>query len=400
MTDFVLTGGHVVDPSAGLDRPLDVVVRDGQIAAIVEPGTADAPGAAREDVSGAIVTPGLVDLHGHWYEGSAWGIDPTINLRSGVTTPCDAGSSGYVTFPLFRKIIDAGPSRVLVFLHIGSLGAISMNAGELEDFRYVRVADTVETIDRNRDLIVGVKARLGTAAAGSNVMAALEAAREAAVAADVPLIVHISAGADLRLVLPRLRPGDMVTHTFIAEDGGLIFGGGPTILPEVRDAQERGVVFDVGHGCGSFAWSMYHRAADQGFHLNTISTDLHRLCVEGPVFDMLTTMSKFLHGGMSIPAIVAASTSTPARAIRRQDTIGTLAAGRRADIAVFRIEDGTYDYIDAFGHAERASQRFAPVLTVNGGQIVRPEDVTISLRPYTGADREVDCGAPLMSAAG
>ena len=400
MTEFVLAGGHVVDPSQGIDGPRDIVVRDGRIAAIAQPGAAIAPGARREDVSGAIVTAGLVDLHGHWYEGSAWGIDPLINLRGGVTTPCDAGSSGYVTFPLFRKLIDAGPVRVLVFLHIGSLGAVSMNAGELEDFRYVRVSDTVETINRNRDLIVGIKARLGTDPCGPNIMAALDAALEAATATDLPVIVHISGGADLRQILPKLRPGDMVTHTFIADDGGLIFGGGGEILPEVRDAQARGVIFDVGHGCGSFAWSMYHRATEQGFRLNTISTDLHRLCVEGPVFDMLTTMSKFLHGGMTISDIVAASTSAPARAIRRQDSLGSLAVGRRADVAVFRIEQGAYDYVDAFGHAERATRRFAPVLTVNGGEIVRPDDVSINLRPYTDADREIGCGAPLMSAAG
>ena len=400
MTEMVLTGGHVVDPSQGLDGPMDVVVRDGRIAAIVGPGTPIAPGAWREDVSGSIVSPGFVDLHGHWYEGSAWGIDPLVNLRGGVTTPCDAGSSGYVTFPLFRKIIDAGPVRVLVFLHIGSLGAISMNAGELEDFRYVRVSDTVETINRNRDLIVGVKARLGTDPCGPNVLAALDAALEATAATDLPLIAHVSTGADLRQILPKLRPGDIVTHTFIADDGGLIFGGGTTLLPEVRDAQARGVVFDVGHGCGSFSWSIYHRATEQGFRIDTISTDLHRLCVEGPVFDMLTTMSKFLHGGMSIPDIVAASTNVPAGAIRRADSLGSLAPGRRADIAVFRIEDGSYDYIDAFGERERASRRFAPVLTVNGGDIIRPEDISISLRPYTGADREVECGAPLMSTAG
>src|SRR3954451_14700482 len=161
MSDVVLSGGHVIDPANAIDGEFDVVVRDGRIEAVVAPGTGPSD-VRREDVSGAFVTPGLVDLHGHWFEGSAWGIDPLINLRTGVTTPCDAGSSGYVTFPLFRKLIEAGPVRVLVFLHIGSLGAISMNAGELEDFRYVRVSDTVETIERNRDLIVGIKARLGT----------------------------------------------------------------------------------------------------------------------------------------------------------------------------------------------------------------------------------------------
>ena len=400
MADFVLTGGRVIDPANGVDAPMDVVVRDGRVASVVAPGTAGG-GLRREDVTGSIVTPGFVDLHGHWYEGSAWGIDPILNLRSGVTTPCDAGSSGYETFPEFRKrTVDVSPVRLLVFLHIGSLGCASMNAGELEDFRYVRVSDAVETINRNRDVIVGIKARLGTQPCGDNIMRVMAAALEAGEATGLPVIVHVSEGADLRQVLPRLRPGDIVTHTFIADDGGLIFGGGPEILPEVRAAKERGVTFDVGHGCGSFAWSIYRRATEQGFRLDTISTDLHRLCVEGPVFDMLTTMSKFLHAGMSIPAIVEASTSRPARAVRRQGSIGSLAPGRRADVAVFRIQEGAFDYIDAFGHRERASRRFAAVLTVNGGEIVRPDDVSIRLRPYTDADRAVDCGAPLMSAAG
>jgi dihydroorotase len=399
MSDFVLSGGRVVDPAQGIDAAKDVVVRDGRIEAVVEPGAAPSD-LRREDVSGAFVTPGLVDLHGHWYEGSAWGIDPRVNLKSGVTTPCDAGSTGYETFPLFRRLIEAGPVRIAVFLHIGSLGAISMNVGELEEFRYVRVPDVVETIERNRDLIVGIKARLGTQPCGDNIYRVMDAAFQAAEATGLPVIFHVSAGADLRRILPRMRAGDIVTHTFIADDGGLIFGGGPTLLPEVVDAKARGVVFDVGHGCGSFAWSMYRRATEQGFRLDTISTDLHRLCVEGPVFDMLTTMSKFLHAGMPVSDIVAASSTIPARAIRRSDTIGSLAVGRRADVAVFRIEDGSYDYVDAFGDTEHATQRFVPVLTVNGGEIVRPDEVTIALRPYTDADREVDCGAPLMSVAG
>src|SRR4029079_9252812 len=172
------------------------------------------------DVTGSYVTPGLVDLHGHWFEGSAWGIDPLVNLKSGVTTPVDAGSSGYVTFGLFRRLIEASPVRTLVFLHIGSLGAISMNAGELEDFRYVRVSDTIETIERNRDLIVGIKARLGTDPCGPNIMPALDAALADAGESEPPVMLHISGGADLRQILPKLRPGDIVTHTYIADDGG------------------------------------------------------------------------------------------------------------------------------------------------------------------------------------
>jgi len=141
------------------------------------------------------------------------------------------------------------------------------------------------------------------------------------------------------------------------------------------------------------------RATEQGFGLDTISTDLHRLCVEGPVFDMLTTMSKFLHAGMSLNEVVEASTLRPAQAIHREAEIGSLALGRRADVAVFRLQPGTYDYADAFGHTERAAQQFVPVLTVNGGEIVRPEEISIRLRPYTAADHEVDCGAPLTTAA-
>ncbi|HVA85989.1 MAG TPA: amidohydrolase/deacetylase family metallohydrolase [Candidatus Saccharimonadales bacterium] len=399
MSEFVLRGGRVIDPANGVDGSFDVVVRDGRVSELLAPRARSAT--RTEDVTGAIVTPGFVDLHGHWYEGSPWGIDPLINLRSGVTTPCDAGTTGYENFPEFRRYtLDESPVRVLVFLHIGSLGCASMLAGELEDFRYVRVPATIQMIETNRDVIVGVKARLGTQPCGPNIMAALEAALKAVTATNVPLILHVSSGADLRRILPRLRPGDIVTHTFIADDGGLLFGGGETVLPEVWDAKRRGVLFDVGHGCGSFDWDVYKRATAQGFRLDSISTDLHRLCVEGPVFDMLTTMSKFLHAGMPIPDVVAASTIAPARAIRRDAEIGSLGPGRRADIAVFRTEAGSFDYVDAFGHSERASQRFVPVLTVNGGEIVRPEDVSIRLRPYTDADREVDCGAPLMTVSG
>ena len=204
MGEFVLRGGRVVDPAQGLDGPSDVAVRDGRIVGLLEPGAAAGGAAVDIDVTGTIVTPGLVDLHGHWYEGSPWGIDPLINLRSGVTTPCDAGTSGYENFPEFRRrSLDDAAVRVRVFLHIGSLGCASMLAGELEDLRYVRVPDTIEMIRRHPDVIVGVKARLGTQPCGPNIMAVLEAALQAAEGGGVPLMVHVSGGTDLRRVLPR-----------------------------------------------------------------------------------------------------------------------------------------------------------------------------------------------------
>ena len=136
MPDFTLTGGHVIDPANGVDAPRDVVVRDGRIEAVVEPGAAPRGSGDVVDVSGAIVTPGLIDLHGHWYEGAPWGIDPMVSLKSGVTTPVDAGTAGYENFRWFRRhTIDVSPVKVLAFLHIGSLGLPSMNVGELEDIR-------------------------------------------------------------------------------------------------------------------------------------------------------------------------------------------------------------------------------------------------------------------------
>ena len=306
---------------------------DGRIGAVTETGAAIV--GERVDVAGTIVTPGLIDLHGHWYEGAPWGVDPIVSLRSGVTTPVDAGTAGYETFGWFRRsVIDVSPVRVLAFLHIGSLGLPSMNVGELEDARYIRVPDTVEVIERNRDVIVGVKARLGHAPAGDNVMTAARAAIEAASRAGLPVMFHVSGGADLREILPLMRGGDLVTHTFTAADdgNGLLFTADGRVLPEIWDARDRGVVFDIGHGCGSFAWPIVRRAMDQGFEPTTISTDLHRLCITGPAFDMATTIAKMLHVGWSVARAIEATTTLPAKALHREDELGSLGVGRVANI--------------------------------------------------------------------
>ena len=220
--------------------------------------------------------------------------------------------------------------KVLAFLHIGSLGLPSMNVGELEDVRYIRVADTVEVIERNRDVIVGVKARLGRAPAGDNVMVAARAAIAAAAEAGLPVMFHVSGGADLRQILPMMRGGDLMTHTFTAADdgNGLLFTADGRLLPELLDARERGVVFDIGHGCGSFAWPIVRRAMDLGFEPTTISTDLHRLCITGPAFDMATTMAKMLHVGWSVTRAVEATHAPPRARPSARGRTGL--AGRRA----------------------------------------------------------------------
>ena len=402
MSEFTLRGGHVIDPAQGIDAPRDVVVQDGRIAGVLEPGIV--PGHPDDiDVSGAVVAPGFIDLHGHWYEGAPWGIDPLISLKSGVTTPVDAGTAGYENFAWFRRTtIDVSPVKILAFIHIGSLGLPSMNVGELEEFRYVRVEDTVEVIERHRDVIIGVKARLGTNPCGPNVIAAADAALDAAIRAELPVMFHVSGGADLREIAPRMRGGDIMTHTFTAGDDGqgLLFDEAGRILPELRAARERGVVFDIGHGCGSFAFPIVRRAMDQGFEPTTISTDLHRLSITGPAFDMVTTMAKMLHLGWPLARVIEASAPLPARAIRRHNELGSLRDGAVANIAAFRVEEREIGLVDAFGTREPGRVRLTPVVTVNRGKVVWPDDVAIRLREYTASDYDVDCGAPLMSEVG
>jgi dihydroorotase len=395
VTRTILRGGRALDPANGLDGDRDVVIADGRIAALAAPGSiAPAPGDIVEDVTGLLVLPGLIDLHGHWFEGSPYGIDPVINLAGGVTTALDAGTAGFSNFSVFRRLaIDPAPVRVLAFLHIAAAGLVSTVAGELEDIRYARPVETAAVADANRDVILGVKVRIGEGACGANGSAALSAALDAAERAGLPLMSHIADGADVREVLMRLRPGDIVTHALTASGPG-IRGEDGRLLPEVHEARRRGVRFDVGHGCGSFSWATARAALDEGVAPDAISTDLHRYSVERPVVDLPLTMSKLLHLGMSLPDVVAAVTSRPAAAIRRPD-LGALRVGGIADVTVLRIDDAPLELSDSQGARERVEQVLRPVLTIVGGTVHRTAGVEIPLRPYLDADHEVDCSVPI-----
>jgi dihydroorotase len=391
VTRLVLAGGRVIDPSSGLDGPMDVVIEDGRIARVVAPGSA---GGATEDVTGLIVTPGLIDLHGHWWEGSPYGIDPRINLQGGVTTAVDAGTSGYSTFGVFRRLaIDDAPIRVVAFLHVAAAGLVSPLTGELEDFRYARPRETAAVIAEHRDVLLGVKVRIGTGACGDNCDAALDAALEAAELAGVPLMSHIAEGADVRRVLRTLRQGDVVTHSLTASGPG-IRGEDGRLLPEVFEARARGVRLDVGHGCGSFSWATARVALGEGVAPDAISTDLHRYSVERPVVDLPLTMSKFLHLGMSLPEVVAAVTATPAAILGRAD-LGALSAGNPADVTVLRVDETPAALSDSEGATETVARVLRPVLTIVGGTVHRAAEVQVRLRPYLDADREVDCAVPI-----
>lgn len=385
--DFVLRGGHVIDPATGVDADLDVVIRDGTIAELRAPGAGHmAAGVEVRDVTGAIVTPGLVDLHGHWYEGSAYGIDPVVALRSGVTTAVDAGTAGFVNFASFRRqAIDGAPLRVLGFVNVAALGIPTTLTGELDTPAHVRPRETADAIRANPGIAIGVKVRLSAAAETRTAPAALDAALAAARAVGMPLMVDVGGPGDfMPHALDRLGPGDILTHCFTG-GGATIVDDAGRVRPEARRARERGVHFDIGHGRGSFSWRSAKAAMGEGFAPDSISSDLHRYSVDGPGVDLPAMMAKFLFLGLALPEVVARVTVAPAQAIGLPAP--SLAVGAAADVAVFRVEDAAITLQDADNVAEVGRQRVTAVLTIVGGRPIDPASVAVDLRPFFGADR-------------
>ena len=395
MTRIILHGGRLIDPAAGIDDRRDVVVEDGRVAEVAATGSvASAPDDRIVDVTGLIVTPGLIDLHGHWYDGSPYGIDPIANLAGGVTTAIDAGTTGFSNFASFRRhTIEPAPLRVLAFLHVAAAGLVTTLVGELHDLRLARPRETAAVIAEHRDILVGVKVRLGTEPCGENVAAALDAALEAATLAGVPLMAHISDGADVPALLERMRPGDVVTHAFTGSPSG-IRGEDGRIRPEVHRAAERGIRFDIGHGCGSFSWGTAEQALSEGLIPDAISTDLHRYSIERPVVDLPTTLSRFLELGMTLDEVVRAATIGPASIIGRPE-LGTLRPGGAADVTVMRVVDEPRELPDANGVRRAVRQQLEAVWTMAGGILHAASETPIDLRPLLDADREVDCSVPI-----
>lgn len=383
-TEMLLRGAHVFDPAQDLDGRMDVRIRNGSI---VEIGP-ELVGAAESkvwDLSGKYVCPGLIDIHGHWYEGSAYGIGPDICAAHGVSTAVDAGTTGFVNFSEFRhNCIDRCLVRVLAFINIAAVGLPVPFIGELEDLRYARPADTVELIRRHADVVVGIKLRDGSMTAGRG-SEALTLALEAAQECRLPLMVHISKGADTTGILRRLRPGDIVTHCFQGRGDGLFDCG--VLRPEALEARKCGVIFDVGHGCGSFSWEMARRGFEHSFLPDTISTDLHRYSVERWAMSLPETMSKFLHLGMPLRDVVLKTTAIPACAIGRAGTLGTLRPGSSGDLFVFEVEEGEFEFEDTHLKRERGRKRIKPVALLKGGQ--KLEIAPARMRDLYPCDREV-----------
>jgi dihydroorotase len=372
--DLLISGGRVVDPSQGLSAPHDVAV-SGHTIARVAPAIPRADARRVLDAAGKIVTPGLIDVHVHVYDGVApLGIPADPNcIAKGVTTVLDAGSAGAHTFPAFRRQIPLSDTRIFALLNISVIGQASMTPetphGELLELRYADPKVAIRTIEEHRDVILGIKIRLSREIAGENDLKALAIAREAADAVKLPLMVHIGdTHSPLKDILAMLGKGDVVTHTFHGRTGGILDGDG-RVVPEIRAAVGRGVHLDVGHGRGSFSFDVAEKALRQDLLPGTISSDVHRFNVDGPVFDLATTLSKFMHLGLTLDQVIERAATRAANAFGFPKGLGTLREGAEADVSVWSLAEGDFEFADSLGAKRRGHRKLVPVATVKAGRV-------------------------------
>lgn len=374
--DLVLTNGRVIDPSQNVDRVTDVAFSGGKVAALGD-GLA-ARGAATRDVAGKIVTPGLIDLHTHVYwGGTSLGIDADAFARSSaVTTSVDTGSAGPGNFPGFRKhVIEQSESRILVYLHISFAGIFGFTprlmVGESHDYRLVAAQEAIDVTEANRDVIVGIKVRIGRHASGPSGIDPLDVALDVAGELGLPVMCHIDEPPPTyEEVVSKLRKGDVLTHCYRPVPNAPVTGAGE-VKPEILRARERGVYFDIGHGMGSFSWKTARAMMAAGFPPDTISSDVHAFCIEGPAYDQVTTMSKFLALGMPLDEVVARSTVKAAEVLRRPE-LGTFREGAAGDASILAIAEGSFDLEDVRGEVVTSDRRLFADGVVIGGKWWHP----------------------------
>jgi dihydroorotase len=369
--DLLLKGGHVIDPKNKISGRRDVAIKDGRIAAVA----ADIPAARAAktvNVAGLYITPGLVDLHVHVYAGTGTAYTGPSSVRpddhsfrSGVTTMVDAGSSGWRNFEDFKKtIIDRSRTRVLAMLNIVGAGMAGDAEQNLQDMDPGKAA---EMAAKHNSLIVGFK----TAHYAGPEWTPVENAVKAGETAGLPIMVDFGRFRPERpfedLVTKKLRPGDMYTHMFLSMVPMLDDTG--RVRPYLFEARKRGVLFDVGHGGGSFLFRQAVPAMKQGFLPDSISTDLHIGSMNGAMATMLTTMSKFINMGMTIEEVILRATWNPARQIKRED-LGHLSIGAPADVVALRLVKGAYGFVDVNGARMQGTQKLEGELTMSAGKVV------------------------------
>jgi len=371
--DLLLKGGHVIDPKNGLSAVRDVAIAGGKVAAVaakIDPAEAFKV----VDVGGLYVTPGLIDIHVHVFAGTgeknSYAGDNSLypdgyTLRVGVTTVADAGCAGWRNFEEFKtRVIDRSKTRVLAFLNIVGNG---MRGGAYEqDLADMAAAPAAEMAKKYPGVIVGIK----TAHYAGPEWTPVENAVQAGTIANIPVMVDFGSDKPERpvaeLVTKKLRPGDIYTHMYSGLRHELVDGH---VNPGLVEGRKRGVIFDVGHGGGSFAWRVAVPSIKEGFVPDSISTDLHIGSMNAGMKDQINVMSKFLALGLSLDDVIKQSTWNPAREIK-QEGLGNLSVGAGADVAVLRLENGNFGFVDSFGGRLRAKQKLVCEMTLRDGKVV------------------------------
>jgi dihydroorotase len=382
---LLLQGGQVFDVSSLRFQRQDVRVRDGNIAAVAADLTPDA-GEHVLDIHGKLLVPGLVDFHLHCFrQGQILSIDAEeLAPRAGTTTFVDGGSSGSMNFQAFREhVIEPAGVRILAFLNISAIGMVSVGAAgvafaENDDDRLLDVASAIEVIDKNRDLIVGVKVRAYTGLAS---LAALTRGREVADRTRVPMMVHIASGPPrFEEILPHLRAGDIVTHIYHGGEDSLLDERG-RVRKVFREAKARGVTFDVGLDRVHTSFAVVRAALAEGFFPQYLSTDL-TMPNRHITVDMPTTISKFVALGMPLEHAIAASGHSAAVKLGMDQLFGAIREGNQADLGIFELQEGAFEYGDTYGQTLQATRQFAPLQTLYAGRILEAPRRSVTMYDF------------------
>lgn len=377
--DLLIKGGTVIDPGQNLHAPLDVAVKDGKILEL----SSDIPAARALRVvsaKGKIVTPGLIDVHVHVFEG----VGPTgLNadqycLGRGVTTAVDAGSTGYADIAGFRQyVIKPSATRVYALVDIGARGTILGLIGNYANLDWVNAQLTARAAEANKPDVVGIKVRLSREITGSNDLEILKRALEAAKISHLPLMVHVGDSySPLPDILVQMRKGDVLTHCFTGRPHGPLDANGK-IIPEILDCRQRGVLFDVGDGGPHLDLDIAEKCLQQNFLPDTIGTDLGGLSYNGPVYDLVTEISKFLLLGLSVDQVIERVTIKPTRMFNFGVELGSLRPGTVADITILEVREGSFLFSDSTGKKRTGRQKLQSAAAVRAGKLYvnRSEDL-------------------------